>query len=103
MIRILVKGKNNIINEIEIKGHAGYDDKGKDIVCAGVSSTVITTVNGILAINKDAITHHLNNDDLRVVINQHDDIVDKLINNMLKMLKEIEKEYKKYIQINEEV
>ena len=29
---------------ITIKGHANYDDKGKDIVCASVSSIVITTL-----------------------------------------------------------
>ena len=33
---------------IEVKGHANYDDFGKDIVCASVSSIVITTVNAIV-------------------------------------------------------
>ena len=35
-------------NKIEIKGHANYDDYGKDIVCASVSSIVITTINAII-------------------------------------------------------
>ena len=30
---------------IEVKGHAMYDDKGKDIVCAGVSSITTGFVN----------------------------------------------------------
>ena len=38
---IKVELKDNLIT---IKGHAGYDDKGKDIVCASVSSIVITTI-----------------------------------------------------------
>ena len=32
-------------NKIEIKGHALYDDYGKDIVCSAVSSIVTTTIN----------------------------------------------------------
>ena len=37
-------------NVITISGHANYDDKGKDIVCASVSSIVITTINAIIEI-----------------------------------------------------
>ncbi len=30
-----------------IKGHAGYSESGTDIVCAGVTSAVMTVINGI--------------------------------------------------------
>ncbi len=30
-----------------IEGHAGYADSGHDIVCAGVTSAVMTVLNGI--------------------------------------------------------
>ena len=40
---------------VTISGHANYDEYGKDIVCASVSSIVYTTVNGILNIEKDSI------------------------------------------------
>ena len=56
MIKISIKYEENKIKEVLIKGHALYDDYGKDIVCAAVSSIVITTVNAILSINKDSIT-----------------------------------------------
>ncbi|MBE6161530.1 MAG: ribosomal-processing cysteine protease Prp [Firmicutes bacterium] len=49
----VVKNKNII----EITGHANFDDYGKDIVCASVSSIVITTVNGILEINRDSLKY----------------------------------------------
>ena len=49
MIKVNVKKNNGIINELVIKGHAGYDVHGKDIVCAAVSSMAITTVNNIIA------------------------------------------------------
>ena len=42
-------------NHIDINGHAMFDDYGKDIVCAAVSSIVITSINGILRLNDKAI------------------------------------------------
>lgn len=32
---------------IELKGHAGYDDYGKDIICASVSSLTLNMANSI--------------------------------------------------------
>ncbi len=99
MIRVYIH-KNN--EKILISGHAQYDVYGKDIVCAAVSSTVLTTINAILSINKKSI-NVIEGDELIIEIKQHNDITDKLIKNMINLLKEIEKEYFKYIKINEEV
>ena len=42
---------------ITISGHSGYEERGKDIVCASVSSIVITTINAIIEIDNDAIDY----------------------------------------------
>ena len=76
-----------------------YDDYGKDIVCASVSSIVITTVNAIIRINNDAIEYR-QDDDLVITIKLHDKVTDLLIENMLELLTELEKQYKKNIKIN---
>ena len=55
MIRVLIKKRKGNFEEIQILGHAMYDDYGKDIVCAGASTIFITTVNAILRFNKKAI------------------------------------------------
>ena len=47
MIKIQVN-KNNDVDTIIVSGHSGYDVEGHDIVCAGVSSIVTTTVNAIV-------------------------------------------------------
>ena len=44
-------------NKIIITGHAGYADYGKDIVCASVSSIVITSINAILRIDNKFLTY----------------------------------------------
>ena len=87
-------------NTITISGHSGYDVIGKDIVCASVSSIVITTVNNILDIKKDAI--EFNDDGNIMVIKKvlEDDIVNKLINNMILLLENLEKYYPKNIKIS---
>ena len=45
MVKVFVKKENSNIKEILFKGHALYSDYGKDIVCAAISSIVITTIN----------------------------------------------------------
>ncbi|MBQ8871549.1 MAG: ribosomal-processing cysteine protease Prp [Bacilli bacterium] len=99
MIKVNVNKKDNQIDSIVLSGHAMYDDYGKDIVCASVSSIVITTVNAIIRINNDAIEYR-QDDDLVITIKLHDKVTDLLIENMLELLTELEKQYKKNIKIN---
>ena len=86
---------------ISISGHANFDEYGKDIVCAAVSSTVLTTINGILSIDNKSIKVEEDNI-LRIIVLNRTEIVDKLLNNMIRCLKEIEKKYEKNIKIKEE-
>ena len=53
MIKVKLLKDNNKIKKIIIGGHALYDDFGKDIVCAAVSSTVITSINSSLLIDSN--------------------------------------------------
>ena len=91
MIKISIKKENNKVEEILIKGHALYDDYGKDIVCASVSSIVITTVNAIESIDKDSISY--NEKGFLIKILKHNTVIDKLTLNMIDLLKELERDY----------
>ena len=84
---------------IKISGHAGFDEYGKDIVCASVSSIVYTTVNGVLNINEGAI-NFIDDKELVIEIISDDSITNKLINSMLDLLKDLEKQYPKNIKIS---
>ena len=54
MIKITVKrNENGICNRVHVNGHAGYDDYGRDIVCAAVSILVINTINSIEQFTED--------------------------------------------------
>ena len=89
-------------NKIIIKGHADYDDYGKDIVCASVSSIVITTVNAVVEIDRDAVIYKEEKDILTIELLKQDEIIIKLINNMINLLKELSNNYPKNIKVRED-
>ena len=86
-------------NRILLLGHANFDDYGKDIVCAAVSSVVITTIEAIARFDEEAININEAQNKLEIIINKHDDITDKLIGNMLNLLNELVMKYPKNIKI----
>ena len=101
MIKVNIKYKDSFINEIIISGHALYDDFGKDIVCAAVSSIFITTVNSILSLDKDAITYEELLSGFKIT-NKNNEIANKLLQVMIDELEELELDYPKNIKIKED-
>lgn len=101
MIKVVIKKENNLYKKINILGHALYDDYGKDIVCASVSSIVTTTVNGILSFSK-TIKYEEKKDDFEIIVVSEDEITKKLLINMINLLKQLEYDYPKNIKILEE-
>ena len=98
MIRVKVLGKNKI-EEISIKGHADYEEYGKDIVCSSVSSIVTTTVNGIYEIDKEYLYLNEKQDGMIITILKEDNVCDKLIKNMLSLLSELSESYPENIKV----
>ena len=101
MIKVRISKNNNIIESIRCSGHAGYADYGKDIVCAAFSTMIITTINAILEIDKNAISYTDNND-LEIINIKKDNITNSLLNNLVNMIYELKDNYDKNINIKEE-
>lgn len=100
MITINVKKTDNVVNYIKISGHAEYAEEGFDIVCASVSCIAITTVNALISINEGCIVYSEADGLLEIGILIHDEIIDKLVDNMISLLENLSLDYKKYIKIN---
>lgn len=99
MIKVDIKRINNVIDEIKMSGHAKYDEYGKDIVCAGVSSSLITSVNACLSFDENSIIYNEeNNFYLKNV--KKDNITNTILENLVRMLKSIEEDYKDNIKID---
>ena len=100
MIKVYVEEKDNKIQEVLFKGHALYDEFGKDIVCASVSSIIYTTINALKKIMEESIEVE---DDSKMTIKilTEDEIVSKLIENMMELLKSLEEDYPKNLNVKE--
>lgn len=94
MIKII---KNN--NVIEISGHAGYDNYGKDIVCSSVSSICYTTINALKKLDK--FIEVIDKDKMIIKFDSNDEESIKLIDNMLDLLKDLSNDYPKNITVKE--
>lgn len=101
MIKVNVKKNNEEIKSILIEGHAGYSKKGTDIVCAAVSSIITTSINAILSFD-DAIKVTDDGNILKIEVKKYDFITEKLLKNMLSLLKEVERDYQKNIKVEGE-
>lgn len=99
MINVKIEKENAKYKKITILGHAMYDDYGKDIVCAAVSSIATTTVNGILALNKNSLSYMVSKKGLSIDIKNTDETTQILIGNMVSLLKELEVNYPENIEV----
>ena len=88
-------------NSLIVTGHANYDDYGKDIVFASVSSLITCTVNGIYGLNKNSILYKDDSNTIEIKILDDENAL-KLFNNLILMLKDLAKDYPKNIKIESE-
>ncbi len=104
MISVNVYKQNDKYVRISCYGHAGYDDIGKDIVCAAVSVLVMNCFNSIEQFaNDDFISSEAHEDGTTELILKENISHDSelLIDSMLFGLKKIRENYgKKYLKIS---
>lgn len=99
MTVIEVIRKDNLISNVNILGHSNYDLIGKDIVCSSISSIVITTINGIIAINKDYLKYQATEGKIRIEVINNDEVCNKLLENMILLLSELATQYPKNVTL----
>jgi uncharacterized protein YsxB (DUF464 family) len=104
-VRIL-RQKDGSIRGFEVKGHANYAKHGEDIVCAGVSTVTVGTVNSLEALTGTVMDSRMNDGFLSAYL-PSDGMKDRgpqaqlLLESMVVMLNSISESYGKYIQIKE--
>ncbi|NTW72857.1 MAG: ribosomal-processing cysteine protease Prp [Eubacteriaceae bacterium] len=94
-----------MIKSLVVSGHSGYDEIGKDIVCASVSSLTIAAVNGLIEYVKLDFYYKVNEDgflEFRIpeIYDEKQFIRAKAILETLYLgLKSIENEYKSFVNV----
>ncbi len=110
MIHIVInRAENGCITGFTSRGHAGYAEKGEDIVCAAVSMLVINTINSIERLSpEDLSMMQVHSDEKEGEIRcEFSGIPSEkallLLDSMYYGLKDSEKNYgSKYIELTEE-
>ena len=94
MINVVVRENNDLIKDIVVSGHSGYDDLGKDIVCSAVSTAMYVTV-GLL--EKFDCNINFTSDEsipsMNLEIINNDEITNKILENLVDTLKGIAIDY----------
>ncbi|MBQ7562695.1 MAG: ribosomal-processing cysteine protease Prp [Lachnospiraceae bacterium] len=55
MIEARIRKQDGSVRSVRVKGHAEFEDAGKDIVCAAVSMLVINTANALERLTDNAV------------------------------------------------
>lgn len=100
MIRILFFQQNDQLCGCTVSGHAGYADRGEDIVCASVSSAVQLTANmltEIFHINADVCCDE-NSISIRLPFDSSAEGV-KILEGLRLHTELLKEDYPKFIQI----
>jgi uncharacterized protein YsxB (DUF464 family) len=106
MINITIyRTESGHIHSFEMNGHALFADRGKDIVCAGVSAVSIGAINAVHALTDvTPDIEHRADGFLRCVVPEElpEDVNEKvqlLLEGMTISLRTIEEEYGEHIKI----
>jgi uncharacterized protein len=110
MIKVVIERHlDQTFSLLEMEGHAGFDERGKDIVCAGVSAVVFGTLESIekLSMVKLAPITNAKEGSLEVKFpvffqRKADKLtVQTLLEGLLISLRKIEETYGQYIEVRE--
>ena len=105
MIKASFEKQNGFFTKIEVSGHSGYAESGKDIVCSAVSSVLWCTTNSLTSLLNIPLDIKENDGLVSYIIPQTEpDTAEKanlFIEGMLRFFKELQKQYGDYIQILE--
>ena len=66
-----------------------------------IFNIVITTINALLRIDQDSIKYQESDGLINIQVLKHSDVIDKLIINMIELLKDLQRQYRKNIKIND--
>lgn len=102
MITILFYRRKEILCGFEMSGHAGYDEEGYDIVCAGASTAVQMTANAITEILQMAAS--LIVEDNKIVLSIEEGIINPesvlFLESFSLQMGLMEEDYPEYINLN---
>lgn len=111
MTKAVVKEKEGLVFSLEVKGHTGYATSGSDIVCAGISTAVIMSINlldklipNLFEVIQDDAEGYicLKNIHYSKMNAVEIDFVKKIFDNLIETLEDIQANYQNHLKVNVE-
>ncbi len=103
MIRVHIKKTNeDQITYMSISGHADYDVKGKDLVCAAVSAIGVGGLNTLDKLAHGTVNDEMSENKIEINVIDFDTTQQNILKTMLYQLETVEYSYSKYIQITKQ-
>ena len=91
---------NNQIQSFKIIGHADYAEYGYDIVCSGITTAVFTSLGLIKKyLNESEYDYQELDGTIALSFKATNQIVNDIIENLIEVLKNIERQYPKNLKI----
>lgn len=111
MIKVWVtRGTHGHVEGFSVRGHAGFARAGKDIVCAAVSAVTEGTLLGLLEVAQAKLSYRVDEKKgelvCRLASTADGASLEKawvLLDTMLLVLREIEKQYPRHVVVEESV
>lgn len=99
MIHVSIGMWNEHIISIECKGHAGYAESGRDLVCAGVSSIMTGALNALDQLVEGQADLRMTNSKMRIRVIEDSEHIQLLLKMILIQLETVRDSYQEYIEI----
>ena len=88
------------ITEIEVMGHAGFDEIGKDLVCAGVSCIMYGTLNALDSLLQTGFKVKLSEKGyIQIQVQETSEILQIILRTTMIQLETMVESYSQYIKI----
>ena len=98
MIKVIYEARDNEYLDLEVSGHAEYDESGKDLICASVSSIIFGFMNALDALNEDIEIKQLTNK-IKITNHSSSSTVQDYFELVMMQLKTIEESYGDFIKV----
>ena len=99
MVTVKVVCAKDLISSIEIEGHAGFEDSGKDLVCAGASSISIGALNALDQLFKNDCILEMKENRISIKVKESKKGLEQVLRCIVIQLETMVESYPEYIRI----
>ncbi len=100
MINVVAFAENGKYTGLKVSGHAGFDEEGKDIVCAAVSVLTMNLSNSLEQFCDDKFTVDCSDGLFYLVLHDRSEKSGVLLDSCILGLMDIGEGYSEFIKIN---